>query len=198
MEKRRAAAVSVPIATHADGSEAQCWAKLERLRIQWARHRDVDEQFIETLNDLKRIRAWERIPPEQPYGSLDAMSRAELGVPVAMIERSVTAFLSKNGGDRRSDKFQFDNCQTETPSALGGNSVVYLRALLVRDNKPIADALARGEFRSVRQAAIAAGIVTPKPTVTHRATPEGFYDSAKKHLTADQIEHLVEMLEAAP
>jgi len=34
LDKRQAAAVSVPIATHADGSEAQCWAKLVRLGIQ--------------------------------------------------------------------------------------------------------------------------------------------------------------------
>jgi len=38
---------------------------------------------------------------------------------------------------------------------------------LRRDAPLIADALERGEYRSVRQAAIAAGAITPKPTTTH-------------------------------
>jgi len=206
MDKRRAAAVSVPIATHADGSEAYCLAKLVRLRIQWARHRDVDEQFIETLEDVKRIRAWERIPPEQPYGSLDAMIKAELGVPAATIERSVAVFtrdramnpleLAAPGkiGNGRSRDYHI----ISTPHQQG-TSADYLTARIARDRPDILERMKAGEYPSVRRAAMDAGIV--KPTVTHGVSADAFARAARKHLTYDQIEQLVEqlaeMLEAA-
>jgi len=46
-------------------------------------------------------------------------------------------------------------------SLQGGNAASYLAARLRRSAPEIADRLARGEFRSVRAAAIAAGIITP-------------------------------------
>jgi hypothetical protein len=44
----------------------------------------------------------------------------------------------------------------------GGNSTEYLAARIKRDAPEVAEALGRGEYSSVRQAAIAAGVVKPK------------------------------------
>jgi hypothetical protein len=75
--------------------------------------------------------------------------------------------LKANGGDRRSAeaKEQIDNVKLKTD---GGNSVDYLAARIKRDRPDIAEAVERGEFPSIRQAAIAAGIVkqtTPLDTL---------------------------------
>jgi hypothetical protein len=48
-----------------------------------------------------------------------------------------------------------------------GESAAYLAARLKRDHQEIAERLARGEFRSIRAAAIEAGIITP-PTPLDR------------------------------
>ena len=62
--------------------------------------------------------------------------------------------LAQHGGDRTE---QGDNLTLVER----GTSASYLAARLARDFPEIADRLAKGEFRSVRAAAIAAGIITP-------------------------------------
>jgi hypothetical protein len=65
--------------------------------------------------------------------------------------------LGKHGGNRRVDK------QADNVSLQYGNSVAYLIARLKRDFPEIAKRLAAGEFKSVRAAAMAAGLIA-EPT----------------------------------
>ena len=61
----------------------------------------------------------------------------------------------------------FDNVKPTFETG-GGNSADYLAARIKRDRPDIAEAVERGEYRSIRQAAIAAGIVkqnTPLDTL---------------------------------
>jgi hypothetical protein len=62
--------------------------------------------------------------------------------------------LGAHGGDRRSTQFS-----PKAKKIKWGETTEYLIARLKRDAPTIAEGLARGEYRSVRQAAIAAGIV---------------------------------------
>ncbi|MBU0515098.1 MAG: hypothetical protein KJ621_10030 [Proteobacteria bacterium] len=67
--------------------------------------------------------------------------------------------LGAHGGDRRSNKFV-----PKAHKISWGETTEYLIARLKRDAPSVAEGLARGEYRSVRQAAIAAGIVkVPTP-----------------------------------
>jgi len=61
------------------------------------------------------------------------------------------------------------NSDNVTKGTDRGNSATYLAAKLRRDFPDIADKLAQGAFRSVRAAAIAAGIITP-PTPAEQIT----------------------------
>jgi hypothetical protein len=71
--------------------------------------------------------------------------------------------VAKHGGARG----QVDNVNLKK----GGNSSSYLAGVLKRDHPDIATALEKGEYRSVRAAAIAAGIVKVKtPLDTLRST----------------------------
>jgi hypothetical protein len=75
--------------------------------------------------------------------------------------------LKANGGDRRSAeaKDQVDNIKLKHK---GGTDPEYLAARIKRDHPDIAQAVERGEYRSMRQAALAAGIVkqsTPLDTL---------------------------------
>lgn len=69
--------------------------------------------------------------------------------------------LSEHGGDRKSDaaRNQVDN--VNLISAKGGNSADYLAARIKRDRPDIAARVEAGEFRSMRAAALEAGIVKP-------------------------------------
>jgi hypothetical protein len=66
-----------------------------------------------------------------------------------------------NGGDRRSEQFQYSNQNTE--KLRPGESSDYLTARIARDRPDILERMKTGEFGSVREAAIEAGIVNAKP-----------------------------------
>lgn len=111
-------------------------------------------------------------------------------VTVAMAEKvAEVQALHANGGDRRSEQFQCDNCHTEKTQR--GNSAQYRIARLKRDHSAIAEALARGEYPSVHAAAKAAGLVRePTPLdYLHRYW--------RKVPSEERLRFLIEMLTPA-
>lgn len=67
--------------------------------------------------------------------------------------------LNGHGGNR-----QLDNYQVDIPSIDGGTSPEYLTARIARDRPDILERMKAGEYKSVRSAAIDAGIVDPDKT----------------------------------
>jgi hypothetical protein len=67
--------------------------------------------------------------------------------------------LQKNGGDRKSELYY--NTDFGDPLPERGTAASYLTARLARDRPDILDQLKAGAYKSVRAAAIAAGIVQP-------------------------------------
>lgn len=59
---------------------------IEHLRFTWAGACDDARRVRQTLDEVRAARIWERYPPERPYGSLDALCRAELGVSECELE----------------------------------------------------------------------------------------------------------------
>ena len=104
--------------------------------------------------------------------------------------------LGTHGGDRRSDEARQAREDQPTGGSLkyGGNPD-YIRARLDRDHPDVAAALARGEHRSARAAAIAAGIIKPVPTIRLVADPAKVAASIRRHLDQQQITELVEELQ---
>jgi hypothetical protein len=135
------------------GSIAWCWQTLDLLKIRWQRKDFTDQQFEETLEELRQHEVWKVIPPDNPYGSLQALLEAEIG----HTEQEAKEILLGHGGDRRSQEFQDYNCNLE--KALQGNSARYVLNRLKRKRPDLAEAYARGEYRSVHAAAKAAGWV---------------------------------------
>jgi hypothetical protein len=78
----------------------------------------------------------------------------------AIAEKAIP--LTVNGGDRKT--VQFNNYQTDIPSIAGGTSPEYLTARIARDRPDILERMKAGEYKSVRSAAIDAGIVDPDKT----------------------------------
>jgi len=89
-------------------------------------------------------------------GSADEARRllAEHGISAATAVMKDARKVGVHGGARQ----QVDNVNLNK----GGNSAQYLAGLIKRDHPDIAAAVERGEYRSIRAAAIAAGIVKVK------------------------------------
>ena len=75
--------------------------------------------------------------------------------------------LSGHGGDRRSKQIRKDIKDQPVNHSLiyGTGNAAYTRARLERDHPEVAKALDRGEIKSIRAAAIEAGIITPFPSL---------------------------------
>jgi hypothetical protein len=104
---------------------------------------------------------------------LDAIARETRQMTLGELTAEVQA-LGEHGGDRKSEGYQGNDSNLDQR----GNSSRYHIARLKRDYPDIAEALARGEYPSVRAAAKAAGLVRePTPLATLRrawqkASPE--------------------------
>lgn len=105
------------------------------------------------LGEFLSLKPWKVYPPEKPYGSLDALLKAEIGVDVK--ESLEAAKLRQNGGDRRSERFQRSGGTLKR----GTTGADYLTARIARDHPDILRRMKAGEFSSVRQAAKEAGLV---------------------------------------
>jgi outer membrane protein TolC len=130
--------------------------------------------------DLRRVLGW--LEQEQPTEA----------VPFAQAD------LLSHGGDRKSSDFKASQArddQLDNINLKGGTQAAYLDARLRRNFPEIAAALDRGEHRSVRAAAIAAGIVRPVPTVRLVGDPVKVAAAIRKHLDPQQVASLVEELQ---
>ena len=108
-------------------------------------------QFDNTLEEAEKYRIFERLPdPKHPYGDLDAMLQAELG---ATKNEAIQIKLRKQGRPKKEEKVSM------TPFTRGYNNAEYLTARIARDRPDILEEMKAGKYRSVRAAAIDAGIV---------------------------------------
>lgn len=97
-----------------------------------------------------------------------------------------------HGGDRKTN--QVDNYNLDKTK--GGTSAEYLTRKIARDRPDILERMKAGEFRSVRQAAIEAGIIKPKPTVAKTKDYRAILELINASLTEDEKLALAE--EMAP
>ena len=103
------------------------------------------------------------IPPDDPYGTLNKMLKAEVGIDEQAIDRAIRkAELATHGGDRKSPEFQVDNVKLN--AGQGGNSETYTLRRLRRDRPDLADRVEHGKL-SANKAAIEAGFRHPTLTI---------------------------------
>lgn len=114
--------------------------------------------------------------------------------------------LKSHGGDRRSEDYQLQQqggdrrCKEDQGSnrtLKRGETADYIKARLRRDHPEIAEQLEAGEFKSARQAGIAAGFVKAIPTVRIVEDLEKVAESLRKHLNSEQLSKLLVLLQDA-
>ena len=94
------------------GSPDWCWQTVYYLK-DCVRHVDEEwRQAEQVLEDLAETRAWQVIPPGEPYGTIDKMLKAEIG-----LEEHAVKDLISQGAPRGSQ-------EQRSPSTEGGNGVI--------------------------------------------------------------------------
>jgi len=140
-------------------------------------------QWEDAINDIKPFRAWDKIPEGKPYGSLDALLKAELGVESeaagmetirqrAMREAAESRSRSDLGVHNAHAKEQKrdasgmftadDDINCGSSESTGGTKTRYLADRLRAQRPDIFEKMAHGEYPSVHAAARDAGIVKEK------------------------------------
>jgi hypothetical protein len=61
------------------GSVEWCYQTLDLLKTRAERAENTWESFQEVVREIEATQAWNVIPPDNPYGSLEALLKAELG-----------------------------------------------------------------------------------------------------------------------
>jgi hypothetical protein len=179
------------------------WAESLAIALNWqtehAEKFGVDE-LIPTLELIETAEAkpWMVWPEEKPCGNADTFFQLSCGLSVRQVKALVEAYAPDK-------KFTFDDAVTErtmTHSEAGktggrgnkasdnvtsfsgrGNSAAYQLVRIKRERPDIATRYAKGEFKSVRAAAIEAGIVQPKKPDLVRALKK-----LLEHFTVKEIE----------
>src|SRR5262249_40221494 len=64
-------------------------AMLERLRARWASVQEDDRRFVQALDGVEGARVFDRYPPGEPYGDMNALCLAQLGVSLGQARELV-------------------------------------------------------------------------------------------------------------
>jgi hypothetical protein len=192
------------------GSADWCYQTLRLLKQQWLRVEQEHEWLTKTLEELEVARAWERIPPDSPYGSEEAMlravvgaSRAEIDARVAEVQRLAkmatppptrSEAAKKRERTRRCRKQGDDTTSDGITRGHRGTSAQYVMDRIKRDAPEIHKDVLAGKYPSAEAAARAAGI--SKPRIQVIAEPENIARAAISRLTPEQIATLIALLNA--
>jgi hypothetical protein len=167
--------------------------------------RHVAEQWTqaeETLQALDRAKAWNKIPPEKPYGSLDAMLRAEVGMPARAVRKQIVEAserakaldgktVRKHGRPSLLDEAKGDVITFNETGR--GTSAEYLTRRIARDHPDVLSRMQAGEFRSVRAAALEAGII-PRTQTVRIDDPQSAARTLRKHMSPDDLALLAKLI----
>src|SRR5487761_1690834 len=138
------------------GSPDWCWQTVYYLKDCMRHVGEEWRQAEQVLEDLVKTRAWEKIPPDEPYGSLSKMLKAEVGLDEHAIKDLIQkAELAARGSNRDTTTGRWNRSDVIT-SGDRGTSEAYTIRRLRRDRPDLAESVERGEL-SANQAAIQAG-----------------------------------------
>jgi hypothetical protein len=181
------------------GSPEWCWQTVTYLKDLLGHVNEEWQRINPVLGELEKAKAWEKIPPGQPYGTLDRLLMAEAGLDRRSIKRRLDEIRAaqSHGGARRVGESQGD---TITLNSTGrGTSVEYTVARLKRDagkNKPdprAVELLPKVLAKEMSPSA-AARAMGWRPERVTLIKPETVARKIRENFTAEQIARLIALL----
>ena len=182
------------------GSVPWCWQTITALQFMWENLEHAHELYIRTWKEAEEQAIWEKVPPDNPYGSKDAMLKAlEIGGETAARKRvAVQAIkvksLSQHGTNQHT-KEAAAHARQLPRSKHSRYGAEYLTARIARDRPDIWKRMQSGEFKSVAEAARAAGIFKPRrKTVALLDDLDRVAANIKRGYTEEQVKELRNLL----
>ena len=164
------------------GTLSWCYQTVFLLKLNWQDKMLSERDWLKILGELKDHKVWEKIPPDDPYGSLDELLKVEVGVDEDTINVEVQEAREmplREGPGGNVKTLHVDNINMKDRPT--GTSKSYLLRRMARDFPEVLDQIETGEFKSTRQAAIHCGIIKVKTPLEELLT------IAKKLNTEDLI-----------
>lgn len=188
------ASMSGPRPLQEVGSVEWCWQTVSALQHMWQSLHLSYEHYITILNEAEEEAIWEKIPPDNPYGSKAAMlKQVEVGESKDAQKRMRMQTLAVQA--RALQK----SGQPAARQKSTGGSDGYLLRRLARDYPHMLQRIIDGEFDSAAAAAREAGIALaqPKKTVTLSNNVERVADTISGYYSMEQLQRIVERLTLA-
>lgn len=184
-----------PLALKDPDSVEYAWQLTDKIRRLYETKELTIQQWEQALEDAEKHRIYERVPPEHPYGALDTLLEAEIGVnkeqSIGDVKLRGRGRPKKEGGDKDYNII-FNSSQSDGPARNQGDSAAYLTARIARDRPDILKRMQAGEYKSVRAAAMDAGIVQPRISIP--ADVEGAARILRQKFKGKDYERLVDLL----
>lgn len=178
------------------GSISWCWQTITALQFMWENLEICYSSYVRIWREAEEYEIWKKVPPENPFGSKEAMLErlnvADEDVASAKIAglAVVAKPLKPHGGEGR-DREQSGGMQV----GYGSRGADYLTARIARDHPEIHRRMMNGEYKSVAEAARAAGIYRPRPkSVGLISDVERVATNIRKHYTSEQVKALKDAL----
>ena len=177
------------------GSVQWCAQTVSSLESMWKTADFFVDRYLKRWQEAEKYRVWEKIPPNQPFGTKEAMIEAlsisdEEMARARVVKQALTARPLQDQS-RPSE----DSEKGYTGNVLRSNRAEYLTARIARDHPDILDRMADGEFESVTAAARAAGIIKARPKrVGLIANVDRVAENIRKHYTPEQVKALKDAL----
>jgi hypothetical protein len=175
-----------PMALKDPSSVDYAWQLTDKIRRLYETKELTIQQWEQVLEDAERYRIYERVPEDRPYGNLNALLEAEIGHTDEDVRRQLLTHQEAGRMGGRGNKAGSDTTSF-------GRDAEYLTARIARDRPDILEDMQAGKYKSVRAAALEAGIVRPRFTVPADDV-RAIARALVRHLTVDQIEELTSIL----
>ena len=195
MTEQHQANLTKPRAMSEKGSPVWCWQTISALQTQWKSLNFDLDIYWETWADAEEYAVWQKVPYDDPFGTKDEMlRRLEIGdIPSArakVAERAMEANLSSSLAETKHI----------ARSKKSPSKADYLVARIARERPDIWERMKRGEFKSMADAARAAGlkVAVRKRTVTLSDNVERVADKLREHYTLAQRQRILERLGEEP
>ena len=182
------------------GSVPWSWQTITAMQFMWENLAICHDSYVEVWREAEEHAIWEKIPPDNPFGSKEAMlERLKIGDEDAAGAKvaglaAVTKPLKRHGTNQHSTNGDGGHvAQHVLPSSTRTD---YLTARIARDRPDIHQRMLNGEFTTVAAAARAAGISKPRPkSVGLVQDLRRVAANIRKHYTREQVDSLRDALQ---
>lgn len=203
---QREAALSGPRSLKTPGSPEWCWQTIESLKNSLSLLDQRWQQAEQVVDDLRGARAWEKIPPENPYGSLDELLKAETGLGESQIYGQIHELRMKDQRDKAGqragggqpgnsnaakDKSTVNNIDSRLERPRGTSQSANLRRL--RKDRPDLHARVLAGELSSNAAMIEAGF-SPHRVQVRTDSVESIAKTLRRYLDPVALKELAELL----